>query len=212
MRQWYVINTLTSQESKVQNLIKSTAAVYVEPSAQGGDKVDLTESIGEVLIPTEKVVSTRKDGHKVSRTVKLYPGYVFIECDLYLDNRMKQLNLPLWHFINQLEGVIGLLGAERNLRGEMVRPPVPLSDQEVKNLLEMMNPEAHQARPNVSYEPGETVSIIEGPFKGNTGPIQTIDPEHGRLTVSVSIFGGETPVDLEYWQVERYLPQDGEAK
>lgn len=202
MRQWFVLNTLTSHEQRVERLIKATASEQT---------VDLSQYIGQTLVPTERVVTQRKDGRKVTQTRKLFPGYVFIECDLYLDKRRKVLNKELWEFLNLLDGVIGFLGAERNLRGEMVRPPIPLPEKEVEDIRSMMNPEAHTNRPKVTYEPGETVSIIEGPFKGNTGAIQSVDPEHGRLTVSVSIFGGDTPVDLEYWQVERYVPpKEGE--
>ncbi|MBR1609011.1 MAG: transcription termination/antitermination protein NusG [Kiritimatiellae bacterium] len=196
--QWFVLNTLTGQEQKVQKMLKAKASEGV---------VDLTPFVGETLVPTEKVVSQR-NGRKATVTRKLFPGYVFAELGLYRDApRCKQLNKALWEYVNGLQGVIGFLGAERNARGEMVRPPVPMTAEEVANIRATGGATAEKPRPEVAYEPGELVKIADGPFLNSVGVVQSVDPERGRLTVAVTLFGGDTPVDLEYWQVQRHAPE-----
>ncbi len=191
--QWFVLNTLTGQEQKVQKLLKAKAS-------EG--EVDLAPFVGETLVPTEKVTST-KGARRTTVTRKLFPGYVFAQLELYRDARCQRLNKELWEYVNGLQGVIGFLGAERNPRGEMIRPPVPMTDEEVANVRATTASPDEKPRLKVTFEPGEEVKIVDGPFMSSTGVVQTVDPDKGRLTVTVTLFGGDTPVDLEYWQVER---------
>jgi transcriptional antiterminator NusG len=198
--EWFVLNTLTGQEQKVQKLLKAKAS-------EGA--VDLAPFIGETMMPTEKVTSTRGP-RRVTVTRKLFPGYVFAQLELYRDPQHKRLNRDLWQYVNQLQGVIGFLGAQRNARGEMVVPPTPMTDEEVANVRAVTAAPEDKPKLKVTFEPGEEVKIVDGPFMASTGTVQTVDPDKGRLTVTVTLFGGDTPVDLEYWQVERVEKKPGE--
>ena len=135
-------------------------------------------------------------------TRKLYPGYVFVELDLYRDAHARDRNDAVWSFVNGLDGVIGFLGGER---------PKPLTEEEILNVKASAGGEAAKNKPKISFDPGEAVKIVDGAFMSSEGTVQSIDPDHGRLVVSVSIFGGDTPVELEYWQVERLEKKDAPA-
>lgn len=123
---------------------------------------------------------------------KLFPGYVFAHLKLYDDDR--QLIGKTWYFIRESNGVIGFVGGDR---------PAPLRQDEVDNLIAQIAEKEDKAKPKVDYNAGEKVKINDGPFMSFTGIIEEIDTEKGKLKVSVSIFGRNTPVELEYWQVER---------
>ena len=192
-KQWFILSTMTGQEQKVQRLIRAKAS-------EG--EVDLAPAIGGLEIPTERVLVSR-NGRQKAVTRKLFPGYVFAELDLYKDVRRKQFNKELWQFVNSIDGVICFLGSERNARGEMVVPPTPMTDEEVANVRAVTAAPEDKPKLKVTFEPGEEVKIVDGPFMASTGTVQTVEPDKGRLTVTVTLFGGDTPVDLEYWQVER---------
>ena len=182
MRQgWYVLQTLTGQEQKVQRLIEAK-------SKEEG----LADQIGEVLMPTERVM-TVKNNKKKTIVKKLFPGYLFIQAAVYEDDGKKR-NEPVWSFIKGVQGVIGFLGGE---------PPREMPASEVEIIRGQAEELQDKPKPKIVFEPGEMVKITDGPFMSSSGIVQSIDPDRGRLTVMVSIFGGETPVDLEYWQVER---------
>lgn len=182
MRQgWYVLQTLTGQEQKVQRLIEAK-------SKEEG----LADQIGEVLMPTERVM-TVKSNKKKTIVKKLFPGYLFVQAAVYQDDG-KQRNEPVWSFLKGIQGVIGFLGGE---------PPREMPASEVETIRGQAEELQEKPKPKVVFEPGEMVKVNGGPFMGSSGVVQSIDPDRGRLTVMVSIFGGEIPVDLEYWQVER---------
>jgi len=151
----------------------------------------MDEWIKEVLVPTETVAEV-KAGKKSSRVRKFYPGYAFIHMKLY-DEDNKILQAP-WLFVKNTQGVINFVGGER---------PVPLKEDEIDRILSQVREAEGKEVPKVQYEMGQTVKINDGPFLNLTGRIDEIDPERGKLKVSVSIFGRFTPVELEYWQVDR---------
>ncbi|HIE11026.1 MAG TPA: transcription termination/antitermination factor NusG [Kiritimatiellae bacterium] len=179
-KKWYVLHALSGQEYKVKESIEKRLKV---------DGVE--EYIDEVLIPTEKV-SEVKHGRKTTTTRKFYPGYVLVRMALY-DDSGKLMEKP-WYFIQNTGGVIGFIGGDR---------PVPLRDDEVAVILTQVEEKKKTVKPKVTFEPGETVKITDGPFLNFSGVIEEVDPERGKLKVSVSIFGRTAPVELEYWQVER---------
>lgn len=181
---WFVLQTLTGQEQKVQRLLEAKSK-----------ELGLDASIGEVLMPTERVTSV-KMGKKTTVVKKLFPGYLFIQAAVYEDDGKKR-NEPVWSFIKGIQGVIGFLGGE---------PPREMRAAEVDAIRGQVAGVEEKPKPKVDFEPGELVRITDGPFMNSTGVVQSIDHDHGRLTVMVTIFGGETPVDLEYWQVEREVP------
>ena len=181
---WFVLQTLTGQEQKVQRLLEAKSK-----------ELGLDASIGEVLMPTERVTSV-KMGKKTTVVKKLFPGYLFIQAAVYEDDG-KTRNEPVWSFIKGIQGVIGFLGGE---------PPREMRAAEVDAIRGQVAGVEEKPKPKVDFEPGELVRITDGPFMNSSGVVQSIDHDHGRLTVMVTIFGGETPVDLEYWQVEREVP------
>ena len=185
---WFVLQTLTGQEQKVQRLLEAKSK-----------ELGLDASIGEVLMPTERVTSV-KMGKKTTVVKKLFPGYLFIQAAVYEDDGKKR-NEPVWSFIKGIQGVIGFLGGE---------PPREMRAAEVDAIRGQVAGVEEKPKPKVDFEPGELVRITDGPFMNSSGVVQSIDHDHGRLTVMVTIFGGETPVDLEYWQVEREVPASPE--
>jgi transcription termination/antitermination protein NusG len=178
--QWFALHTLSGQENKVKT--------YIDKFKKAEE---LDDTIIEVLMPTE-VVSEVKNGKKTTKTRKLYPGYVFINMRLY-DEHKKLINKP-WYFVKETSGVIGFVGGAN---------PAALRQAEVDEIRARIEAASGKEVPKVSYEVGETVKVNDGAFANLTGRIDEIDPERGKLKISVSIFGRFTPVELEYWQVER---------
>jgi len=178
--QWFAVHTLSGKEGKVKEYIEKFKKVE-----------ELDDFILEVLLPVE-TVSEVKRGKKSSTVRKLMPGYVFVQMKLY-DEDKKLLNKP-WYFVKETTGVIGFVGGDR---------PTPLRDSDIKDIRDRMEEASGKEVPKVQFEIGEEVKITDGPFLNLTGRIDEIDPARGKLKVSVSIFGRFTPVELEYWQVER---------
>lgn len=178
--QWFAVHTLSGKEGKVKEYIEKFKRVE-----------ELDDFIFEVLLPTE-TVSEVKRGKKTSTVRKLMPGYVFVHMRLY-DGDGKVLNKP-WYFVKETTGVIGFVGGDR---------PTALRDADIRDIRERVEAGAGKETPKVQYDVGEEVKITDGPFLNLTGRIDEIDPTRGKLKISVSIFGRFTPVELEYWQVER---------
>jgi transcriptional antiterminator NusG len=145
----------------------------------------------EVLVPAE-TVSEIKNGRKFTKVRKFYPGYVFIRMRLY-DDDAKILQKP-WYFVRGVQGVIGFIGGDR---------PTPLKQEEIDRIINQVHEAEGKEKPKIEYVVGQEVKITDGPFHNLTGRIDEVDPARGKLKVSVSIFGRFTPVELEYWQVER---------
>ena len=178
--QWFALHTLSGQENKVK--------LYIEKFRTAEE---LDDHIFEVLLPTE-IVSEVKNGKKSTKVRKLYPGYVFIQMRLF-DEEKKMINKP-WYFVKEVAGVIGFVGGEH---------PAPLRQTEIDEIRARIEAANGKEVPKVQYSVGEEVKINDGPFSNLTGRIDEIDPDRGKLRVSVSIFGRFTPVELEYWQVMR---------
>ena len=179
-KQWFILHALSGHELKVQKNIASRV-----------QQEEMEDIVGEVLIPSEKV-SEVKQGRKTTVNRKFFPGYVLINIELYLED--KAVNAEAWTFIQNTPGVIGFLGGER---------PAPMSDAEVDSIVNQIEEKKESVAPKVMFEPGETVKVTDGPFMNFNGVIEEVDPERGKLKISVSIFGRSAPVELEYWQVER---------
>lgn len=178
--QWYVVQTLSNKEGAVKRHLDRYLATE-----------EMEDFVFEVLMPTE-VVTEVKGGKKTQKVRKFYPGYVFIHMRLY-DEDGKVLQKP-WYYVRGVDGVIGFIGGNR---------PTPLKKVEIDRILSQVKEAEGKEVPKVQYEIGEEVKITDGPFLNLNGRIDEIDPERGKLKVSVSIFGRFTPVELEYWQVER---------
>jgi transcriptional antiterminator NusG len=178
--QWFVIHTLSGQEQKVKENIEKRIKAE-----------EMGEYIKEVMVPMEKVVEVRNQKKTVS-TRKLWPGYVFIDMVL-LDENNRIIERP-WYFIKETSGVIGFVGGE---------PPTPTPADEVESIKNQISASEEHEKPKVSFDVGETVKINNGPFLNFSGVIEEVEPERGKLKVTVNIFGRNTPVELEYWQVEK---------
>ncbi|MFC1666816.1 transcription termination/antitermination protein NusG [Candidatus Omnitrophota bacterium] len=171
---WYVIHTLTGQEEKVKTAIDNKLQEGI-----------LKDKVFHVLIPTEQV-SEVKDGKKKISLRKFFPGYVLVEMDL---------NDETWYTIRNMPGVTGFIGTKAK--------PVPLLESEVKHIMKQTEERKEKPTPKVVFEKGDNVKVIEGPFVNFNGAVEEVNPDKGKIKVAVSIFGRATPVELEYWQVER---------
>lgn len=177
--QWFAVHTLSGQEQKVKT--------YIEKFKKAEE---LDDFISEVLLPTE-VVSEVKGGKKSTKVRKLYPGYVFVNMKLYEEGKVI---IKPFYFVKDAAGVIGFVGGEH---------PAPLRQSEIDEIKARVEAATGKEIPKVSFEVGEEVKITDGAFANLTGRVDEIDPARGKLKISVSIFGRFTPVELEYWQVQR---------
>lgn len=177
---WFVVQTLSNKEPAAKRYLDR----YIPEN-------ELEDYIFEVLVP-EQTVSEVRHGKKTQRKRKLYPGYIFVNCRLYDEDG--QVIQKVWYFVNGADGVIGFAGG---------KTPAPLKESEIARILDQVAEAEGREVPKVSYEVGEEVKITDGPFLNLNGRIDEIDTERGKLKISVSIFGRFTPVELEYWQVER---------
>jgi len=177
--QWFALHVLAGKEQKVRDSINRRL------------KIDEMEPyIREVLLPMEKVVEVR-GGKKTVTNRKLHPGYLYVEMAL-LDENRRLLEKP-WYFIKGIDGVIGFIGGER---------PAEVDVEEINIIKAAVSDSEDVEKPKVNFDVGETVKINDGPFLNFSGVIEEIEPEKGKLKVTVDIFGRKTPVELEYWQVE----------
>jgi transcriptional antiterminator NusG len=182
---WFALQTLSNQESKVK------VAIEVAIREQ-----DLSDVIGEVLVPSERVVEV-KNGRRFVRTRKFYPGYVFIKMRMYGEDG--EVLHEVISKIRNISNVVRFVGD---------REPVELKQSEIDDILAKVQSASGKSVAKVTHEVGEMVKISDGPFLNSTGTVESIDMDQGRLCVNVSIFGRSMPVDLEFWQVKRFV--DGE--
>ena len=179
---WYTIQTLSNMEQKVKKYLDK----FIEIEG-------LKDYVKEVLMPTETVQEVR-NGKKSKRVRKLYPNYIFLNMRL-TDEDGRLITKP-WFFVRGVQGVIDFIGGDH---------PVALKDSDIAEIREQVKAAEGKVVPKVQFAEGESVKILEGPFMNLTGTIDGIDNERGKMQVSVSIFGRLTPVELEFWQVERVV-------
>lgn len=173
-KKWYVVHTQTGCEAKVKASLESRA-----------ETAGLKDCIGQVLIPTEKV-SEVKDGKKKISERKFFPGYILIEMEM---------NDESWYLVKNTPGILSFVGSKNK--------PIPLSPGDVENVLKQQEEKKVKPKPKVDFEVGENVRVKEGAFANFSGVIDEVNPDKGKLRVMVTIFGRATPVELEYWQVEK---------
>ncbi len=173
-KHWFVVHTYSGFENKVAQAIESRARIF-----------GLTELISRVLVPTEKVVEVRNK-QKRETEQKFFPGYVLVEMELTDDT---------WHLVRSTPKVTGFVGSGAR--------PVPLTQEQVDEILRQMEAGAEKPKPKSVFQRGDKVRVIDGPFVNFQGVVDDINPERGRMKVTVPVFGRPTPVELEYYQVER---------
>ena len=172
--EWYIVQAYSGFENKVAESIKDVMSKQL-----------LKEKLGEILVPTQKVTEVKK-GKRTQRQKKYFPGYVLVKLNLDKD---------IYHKIKNIQKVSGFLGPEGK--------PVPVSENEVKKIMNQITETETNPSAGISFEIGEKVRVCDGPFASFSGLVEEIDEDKSRLKVSVSIFGRPTPVDLEYNQVEK---------
>jgi len=172
-KQWYVVHTFTGHEDKVKVSIERRAA-----------SLGLGDKLGRILVPTEEELRGTRRGRRQVSKHKVFPGYVIVEMELTDQTR---------HLVRDTTGVTGFVGPDRQ--------PVALQPDEVSRLLETVSEEAPPLR--AAWDAGETVRIASEPFDGVHGKVVDVDVKREKLKVLVSIFGRETPVEVDFADVEK---------
>ena len=178
---WYTLMVMSNFEDKVQKLLMKKL-VFEE---------NASKFFHEVLMPSQ-IVTEVKQGKKSARIRKLYPGYLFVRMDMFDANG--DLNGDAFYFVKQVNGVRGFIGGNH---------PTQLKKSEIAQIQDHIRQFQNKETPKNKLEINESVRILDGPFVNFEGPIQEVDNELGKIKVAVSIFGRETPVELESWQVEK---------
>jgi transcription termination/antitermination protein NusG len=173
---WYVINTYSGHENKV----KANLEHRVSTSGHG-------RKVSDIIVPTEQVVETGKDGQKVQTEKRTLPGYVLVKMDMDDDT---------WTLVKNTPGVTGFVGGTGK-----ISQPVPLTQGEVDRLLHTEGAEKPRVRNDLDI--GDQVKIIQGPLSDFSGEVAEINHEQQRVKVLVSIFGRETPAELSFDQVKK---------
>ncbi len=173
-KQWYIIHTYSGFEDRV----KKTLAARIEA-------LGMAELFGEIRVPTETVVEM-KNGKRREVRRKFFPGYVLVEMEMTDD---------AWHLVRNTPKVTGFVGGGKK--------PVPLSEEEVNQILHQSIATEEKPRPTEIFEKGERIKITEGPFAGFTGVVEDVNLDRSTVKVMVTIFGRETPVEMEFRQVQK---------
>ncbi|MDD5584417.1 MAG: transcription termination/antitermination protein NusG [Candidatus Omnitrophica bacterium] len=174
MKQWYILHTLSGVEDKAKaNLETRIKAHHFE------------ELIEQVVIPQEQVTEVKLGKKKVMER-KFFPGYILVYMEMTDDS---------WLFVKNTPGITTFIGPRRK--------PSPIPQEEVDKILKKAEESKAKPAPKVSFEKGENIRVIEGPFVNFNGVVEEVQPDKGKVKVNVSIFGRTTPVELEFWQVEK---------
>ena len=174
-KEWYVVNTYSGHESKVKEKLEAKV-----------ESMGLQDYIYRIIIPETTEVEV-KEGVKKEKVKKMFPGYVLVEM---------VMSDEAWYIVRNTPGVTGFIGSS----GKGAKP-TPLLPQEIDKILANMG----MSRVNIESELaiGDKVSIVDGPFKGMIGKVDNIDLENNRLNVLIDLFGQETPVEVEVYQVNK---------
>jgi transcriptional antiterminator NusG len=171
---WYIIHTYSGFEDRVQETLRQRA----EALGMSGD-------FGEIRIPTETVVEL-KGGKKRETQRKFFPGYILVQM---------RMSDAAWHVVRNTPKVTGFIGTGKK--------PTPLSQGEVDMILEQVVSAKEKPKPKYVFEKGEPVKIIDGPFSNFSGVVEEVNLDRNTLKVMVTIFGRQTPVELEFLQVQK---------
>ena len=175
---WYIIHTYSGQEDRVKKNLD-----------QRVQSLDMQSKIFQVVIPTEEEI-VLKDGKRRPERKKVFPGYILIR--MSMDDES-------WYVVRNTPGVTGFVSTEDE---QDKRPkPVPLEDKEVESILKQI--ESGPPKVQVGFQKGQMVRIADGPFADFVGSVSDIDANKGKMRVLVSFFGRETPVELDFLQVEK---------
>ncbi|ATD64234.1 transcription termination/antitermination protein NusG [Neisseria weixii] len=174
-KRWYVVQAYSGFEKNVQKTLKERI------SREG-----MEEYFGQVLVPVEEVVDI-KNGRRTISERKFYPGYVLVEMEMTDES---------WHLVKSTPRVSGFIGGTANR-------PLPISQREADVIMQQVRTGVEKPKPKVEFEVGQSVRVNDGPFADFNGVVDEVNYERNKLRVSVQIFGRETPVELEFGQVEK---------
>lgn len=172
---WYAVQAFSGMEKSVKAALEDRIA-----------RSELKDQFGDILVPVEEVVEM-KSGQKTISERRLYPGYVLVQMDMTDDS---------WHLVKSTPRVTSFIGGT-------AQKPTPIKDKEVEIILQRMDDSKSNPTQKMTFEKGESVRVIDGPFKDFSGSVEDINYEKSKLRVSVSIFGRATPVELDFSQVEK---------
>ncbi len=178
--QWYVLRVAANKEERVKKTLE--------------DKVNregLQDVIGRIEVPVERVKRIRGSKQTVHKR-KLYPGYVFMEMEVEEDGKVPE---NAWYAIKETTGVGDFIGTEG--------VPTPMRDTDVSKMLQEAAKPEETPSIKVDFQPGDQIKIREGAFENFEGVVDSIDQDRGLVKVIVTIFGRSTPLDIEYWQIEK---------
>ena len=175
---WYFVHTYSGQEERVKKNLD-----------QRIETMDMQGKIFQVVVPTEEVVEI-SEGKRIPKRARLYPGYIMVQMEM---------NDESWYVVRNTPGVTGFISSDDEREG---RPkPVPLEQWEVDDILHQI--ESETPKPRIGYTKGQSVRITDGPFADFIGTVDDVDTDKGKVSVLVSFFGRETPVELDFLQVEK---------
>ena len=175
---WYIIHTYSGQEERVKRNLD-----------QRVESMDIRDKIFDVVIPTETEIEI-KEGRRKSIRRKVFPGYILVHMSMDDDT---------WHAVRNTPGVTGFVSSDDETES---RPkPIPLEEDEVERILSQMESEAPRVK--VGFTEGQSVRITDGPFTDFIGVVDQVLTDRGKLSILVSFFGRETPVELDFLQVEK---------
>lgn len=174
-KKWYVVQAYSGFEKNVQRTLEERIA-----------REEMGDYFGQILVPIEKVVDIR-NGRKTISERKSYPGYVLVEMEMTDDS---------WYLVKSTPRVSGFIGGTAN-------KPMPISQREAEIILQQVQTGAEKPKPKIEFEVGQQIRVNEGPFADFNGVVDEVNYERNKLRVSVQIFGRETPVELEFGQVEK---------
>ena len=178
---WYVLRAVSGQEKKIRTYLENEIT-----------RQSLQEYIPQIIIPTEKIFEMR-NGKKTVREKTLFSGYIFVEADIKYGE--------IAHLITSMPGVIGFLSWND---GKTSKTPIPLRSGEIKRILGKIDEAAAIEEVSAtSFVKGETIKVIDGAFSGFEATVEEIHDDKKKLNVVVKIFGRDTPMELNYWQVEK---------
>ena len=177
---WFVLRVATNKEDSVRETLMRKIKIE-----------GFTHLVNRILVPTEKI-KTMKAGKQKIRESKLYPGYVFVEMQLEDDGRIPQ---DVFFLIKETTGVGDFIGTAGR--------PTPMSIPEIEKMILASKKPEEQPEIKMEFRPGDNVKIREGAFENMDGTVDVLLPEQGKVQVVVTIFGRSTPIELEYWQIER---------
>ena len=173
--QWYVIQAYSGYENKVREALLERI-----------ERFQMEDKFSEVMVPAEEVVEL-KGGQERRVQRKFFPGYILLNMELDDD---------IWHLVKDTPRVMGFIGVSKE-------KPSPISDEEAKAIMQQQQLGAEVTKPKVTFEPGEMVRVIDGPFNDFSGAVEEVNFEKSKVRVAVLIFGRSTPVELEFSQIEK---------